>query len=212
MKTTERKLTAAESKRQKQFETKAEELLQRGYQKKDLTISVFSANLMALIVMLPLLIPVCLVFYLVHAETIIVSFSPIRALMFVVSVLILCVIHESVHGIVWAYFSKHHFRDIEFGVIWSMLTPYCTCKSILSKQQYIIGAIMPTIVVGIIPAAISIIFNHYGLFLLSLLMIAASGGDGLIVLKLLFYKENGNDCIYMDHPYECGLVVFERVA
>ena len=69
---------------------------------------------------------------------------------------------------------------------------------------------MPTIIVGIIPAIIAIIYHYDILFLLSLLMIIGGGGDTLIVLKLLFYKENGRDSIYMDHPYECGIVVFEH--
>ena len=41
-------------------------------------------------------------------------------------------------------------------------------------------------------------------------MILAGGGDLTILLKLLRYKSKKEEILYMDHPYECGLVVFER--
>ena len=34
----------------------------------------------------------------------------------------------------------------------------------------------------------------------------------LIAIKLCAYKTKGKDCVFFDHPYECGLVVFERPA
>lgn len=47
-------------------------------------------------------------------------------------------------------------------------------------------------------------------FIMGELMILAGGGDLTILLKLLRYKSKKEEILYMDHPYECGLVVFER--
>ena len=206
----ERKLTSAEAKRKELFEAKAQNLLKQGYKKKDLTISVVTANVMAVVVMLPAVILFCWLYFRMNGGRAMINFDFVSGMIFLISVVMLTVIHEGIHGITWAFFSENHFHDIEFGFIWHMLTPYCTCKSALTKRQYIIGALMPTIIVGIIPAIIAIIYHYDILFLLSLLMIIGGGGDTLIVLKLLFYKENGRDSIYMDHPYECGIVVFEH--
>lgn len=126
------------------------------------------------------------------------------------ALLALTVVHEGIHGITWACFAKEHFGAIDFGIIWSMLTPYCTCNAALTKSQYIIGAMMPTVIVGFIPAAIAVAFNYPTLFFISMIMILCGGGDALIILKLLCYKEHGKESIYMDHPYECGVVVLER--
>ena len=30
------------------------------------------------------------------------------------------------------------------------------------------------------------------------------------MLKLMLYRPTGQEALYFDHPYECGLVVFER--
>ena len=112
-------------------------------------------------------------------------------------------------SITWSFFTKERFHSIEFGVIWSMLTPYCTCKEELKKWQYILGSIMPTFIVGILPTVLAILLHSELLFEIGLLMIFGGGGDMLITLKILFYREKGSR-VYMDHPYKCGVVVFEK--
>ena len=42
------------------------------------------------------------------------------------------------------------------------------------------------------------------------MMIFSGGGDGLIILKLLLHRTKGKTVVYYDHPYECGVVAFER--
>ena len=41
-------------------------------------------------------------------------------------------------------------------------------------------------------------------------MILGGGGDLAIVLKMLRFKPDDADVLYLDHPYECGLVAFVR--
>ena len=36
------------------------------------------------------------------------------------------------------------------------------------------------------------------------------GGDFLIILKILLYRSGKKETVYYDHPYECGVVVFEK--
>ena len=80
----------------------------------------------------------------------------------------------------------------------------------LTKSQYIVGGIITTVLLGIVPAVISIFTGSLFWFIMGELMILAGGGDLTILLKLLRYKSKKEEILYMDHPYECGLVVFER--
>lgn len=206
----ERKLTPAEMKRKEKFDIKVEQLQQQGYIKKDLTIGIVQANVMAIVIMMPVILLTCWLYMMVNGEYNSITIQFRELLVFIVGIFALTTVHEGIHGATWTLFSKKKFKDIEFGVIWSMLTPYCTCESALTKKQYIIGAMMPTLIVGIIPAAIAIIMQNKILFLLGIFMILGGGGDALIALKLLAQKQKSKEDIYMDHPYECGIVVFER--
>lgn len=91
-----------------------------------------------------------------------------------------------------------------------MLTPYCSCREPLKRSHYLAAILAPTVVLGIIPTIIAVVYGFWGMFLVSLLMIFGGGADILIAIKLLLYKAKGKDCVFFDHPYECGLVVFER--
>ena len=57
----------------------------------------------------------------------------------------------------------------------------------------------------------SILF-FYSLFwlIVSEFLILGGGGDFIIVLKILLHRSKGKDTLYYDHPYECGVVVFEK--
>ena len=125
------------------------------------------------------------------------------------AILVLVVVHELIHGITWVCFAKKHFKAISFGVMKEYFTPYCTCNEALARSQYLIGALAPTIVLGILPCIIAITIGSAPLFTLGAIMILAGGGDLAICRKLLNYKQ-ANRTIYLDHPTECGLVGFSK--
>lgn len=207
-----RKLNKVELKRKAIFEEREESLIKEGYEKKELTIGVVMANVMALLIMIPVIDLIFRVYSKINGGFEIITEGFMDIIIFLIILILLITFHELIHGITWAIYSNNHFRDIEFGVIWSMLTPYCTCKSELTRKQYILGAIMPTIILGIIPAFVAIIFQIDILLLHSLLMILAGGGDVIIVSKLLLHREKGKESMYLDHPYKCGVVVFEKAS
>lgn len=205
----QRKLSKAEEKRKEQFEVTCQELEAKGYVKKDLTVSVLMANVMAFVVTLPFLI---LMGWLYH------KFNPVGRTIFppymiLAALLIffgLTILHELIHGITWGLFAQEHFHSVAFGFIWSMMTPYCTCTEAMKKGQYLLGCAMPTLLLGFVPTLISVRNGSYLLFLLGEVMILAGGGDFYIILKVLLYRADGKMALYHDHPYECGVVVFEK--
>lgn len=204
-----RKLSKAEEKRKKLYEEKKKELIAKGYEEKDLTISVVKANVMAFVLGMPIII-LLFILFIYKNQSGIYTFSIRESVGFLFLFAILVVLYELIHGLFWAIFAKNHLKSIEFGFIASSLTPYCCCKDMLTKSQYIIGGIMPTVILGIIPAVISIFTGSVFWFVMGELMILSGGGDMTILLNLLRYKSDKKEILYMDHPYECGLIVFER--
>lgn len=208
----ERKLTPAEQKRKADFEKICVEMEQKGYLRTDLTVSVLKANILAFVIMLPFVIAALVLFSLVIPDSSAVfSLSLSSAVVFFAALLLLTVLHEAIHGLTWGLFAKGRFKSISFGVIWQMLTPYCTCSEPLTRRQYIIGGIMPTLILGFGLAGLAAGIESYGLFVLSGIMIFGGGGDFLIILKLLQYRRPGKEVLYYDHPYECGVVAFEKL-
>ena len=57
---------------------------------------------------------------------------------------------------------------------------------------------------------VAVVTGQLMLLLLSELMILSGGGDFLIILKILLYRSGKKETVYYDHPYECGVVVFEK--
>lgn len=204
-----RKLSKAEEKRKKLYEDKKNKLLAQGYEEKDLTIGIAYANIMAIVLGMPIII-FLLIIFIYKNQNGEIKFSLIGSFGFLVIFFVLVALHELIHGLFWAIYANNHLKSIEFGFIKSSLTPYCCCKDMLTKVQYIIGGIMPTILLGILPAVISIFTGSIFWFAMGEIMILSGGGDMTILLKLLRYKSNKKDVLYMDHPYECGLVVFEK--
>lgn len=207
----ERKLTPAEQKRKEQFALVCEEMERQGYRKIDLTIGVVKANLLALIVMLPFAVlsgavVLSRVSFLSMAE----SMSPFDFLLYLLVMLLLTAVHEGIHALTWAMFGKDYWKSIRFGVIWKALTPYCTCLRPAKRGQYILGAAMPTLVLGIGLTAAAARTGIFWVFILALAMIFGGGGDFIIILKILLHRQRGKEAVYYDHPYECGVVVFEK--
>ncbi len=211
----ERKLTEKEQKRATEFEKLSRKMLDDGYSQRDLTIGILYANMMALFVACPVVILLGIVYVMVHPEdgNLLIVFEDrylIFAITFFISIIVLTVLHELIHGLTWAFFTEKHWKSISFGVIWSALTPYCTCNEPLNKNEYILGSIAPTVILGLAPMLIAIVVGSPFLFLLGAMMYLGGGGDIMIILKMLRFKANGSEILYFDHPYKVGLIVFEK--
>lgn len=204
-----RKLTEKELKRKECFEKLSLEMQQKGYKITDRIIDIQQANSLGPLSMLPFVV---LTFWAYNhrngfdLEGISWGFSG------AVFLLILCltILHEFIHGITWAVFAKNHFHSIDFGIIWSSFSPYCTCSEPLGKWQYLLGAAMPALILGGGAAAAAVMTNQLLLFFLAEIMLLSGGGDFLIIMKILSYRTDKKESVYCDHPYEFGFVVFEK--
>ena len=203
-----RKLTEKEQKRVKEFNEKSELLQSQGYIKKEVTVSVVTGNVMAFVIMLPPILVILFLFYLTGGSF---YFPTLPEYFILLALAIVSMpIHEFIHGITWGRFAENGMKDIEYGVIWEMITPYCTCKAPLKKHEYILGSMMPAVVLGMVVAVVGICINSFFLVLLGCYNVFGGGGDFNIIFRLLRYKTENKDVIFMDHPTELGFVAFEK--
>jgi len=188
------------------------------FKKEKLTIDLLKANLYAIFAIIPILIIYGLPFYFLWRNT----FSKIALKSFInefsfgilgdfISILLVItvgtVLHELIHGITWAKYTENGFKSIRFGIMWRMLTPYCHCVEPLKVKHYILGAIMPTIILGFLPFVFSLVTGNllwlfFGVFF-------TMGGVGDFLIINLLRKEKKDDLV-LDHPTEAGCYIFRK--
>ncbi len=202
-----RELTEKELKRKNDFEKLSSEMQQEGYKMKTIIINTQQAKSLCLLIMLPFMALAFWIYYHVNGFDLdCLSWGFLVVLIVLISCLI--ILHELIHGITWAIFAKNHFRAIDFGIIWSNLSPYCTCSNPLKKWQYLLGVVMPTLVLGCGGVVAAVMTNQLLLFFAAEYLILSGGGDFQLILRSILNDKQ--ESVYCDHPYECGFVVFEK--
>ncbi len=114
-------------------------------------------------------------------------------------------VHELIHGVTWALFAEKGFSSIKFGVMWKALTPYCHCSEALKLSHYRLGAVMPGIILGVIPLLVSTLNASLGWYLFGLIFLIAAGGDFLILWML---RKEPSGMYALDHPEEVGCLLY----
>ncbi|WP_461491660.1 DUF3267 domain-containing protein [Pontibacter sp. HJ8] len=196
-------------------------MIQHGmkYDQKELSMTAGEANVYALAFMLPILLLYIPAYILMWPEQF--TMDSIRGLVEVhktllyfstfimLAVFVLgAVVHEMLHGFTWALFCKNGLRSIKYGVHWKMLTPYCHCKEVLPLKHYVIGGMMPGLVMGLLPALAGMVTGHFLLFLFGLFFSMAAAGDLLILWMLRHQKKTD---LIQDHPDKIGCYVLSPV-
>lgn len=116
------------------------------------------------------------------------------------------IVHELIHGITWAKYATKGLQSMKFGVVWKYVTPYCHCEEPLLVKHYIIGALMPAIILGFTPGIIGVYTGNFGLIIFGLFFTFAAGGDFMIVN--LLRKESMNNLV-QDHPSIIGCYLYK---
>ena len=189
------------------------------YQKEKLTIDLVKANVYAILIIVPVFAIYGFTYYLIwHSKYAELTFRELLKIpgkdsvrnigLFLVIFIAGIILHEFIHGITWAIFTKKGFRSIKFGVMWKMLTPYCHCKEPLLIRHYLLGAIMPAIILGIIPSIVSMIIGNPGLLFFGLIFTVSAIGDFMIIYLL---RKEKMDTLVLDHPSEAGCYVFRKI-
>ena len=210
-------LTEAEIKRQAAFDEKEKKLLEQGYERHDIIISVVKANFVGVLLTLPFIAAIAAGFILKNGIPNITKMLDENPVMYfiglfgaILACIPLAVVHEKIHGWFWSIGAENGSKDIEFGFMKETLTPYCTCSSPLSKPIYILGSMMPMTILGIIVGIVSVFTGSLVLLIISAVQVMGGAGDILISSMLLFRKSDAKETVLLDHPTKIGLVAFEK--
>ena len=204
-----RKLSKAEKKRLANYKKEEDRMINEGYEKHEFTVSIVQANMYSFVVGLPFIALFVLLYFLVGNEFVITN-EWVAVVIFVLNLIAGTFVHEGLHGLGYAPSAKNHFKDIEFGFIPEMLTPYCVCNCLLRKHQYLIGLLMPFFVLGVCVSIIGIVFGNLALLISGAFQIICAGGDLLVAYLVIWNKSKKKDALYYDHPTECGVVMFDK--
>jgi hypothetical protein len=114
-------------------------------------------------------------------------------------------VHELIHALAWSIFARRPLSAIRIGIQWRSVAPYAHPRDPMPVGAYRAGAIMPAIVLGLVPAGVAIALGEPLLMAWSLLFVLAAGGD-FVVLWLI--RRLPRDRLVQDHPTRAGCQVF----
>lgn len=205
-----------ETRRQNELDTYIKEKSKQGYKHKEILIQKENLDNFAVLTIIPIFEIFLLIYLKVNHD-----FIPLydRTIdwenLFITSIIllfvcwiVLTIIHEYIHGVIYGLFSPNKFKDIEFGFNAKHITPYCLGKTATNKIQYVLSASAPCILLGIIPITIAIVFENIFLFFVALGMILGAFGDIYLVCEILRCKHK--KALYLPHPIKTGFVVFYK--
>jgi len=115
------------------------------------------------------------------------------------------VAHEALHGFGWRIGKPPLPKgSIKIGFSWKNLTPYCHCNQTLSTARYLIGSLMPLIVLGLLPVVVGFTLGQLHWTIFGLFSITTVGGDLLVIYEIM--RVEGVDEV-RDHPTRLGCLV-----
>jgi Protein of unknown function (DUF3267). len=129
--------------------------------------------------------------------------SPMNGFLFVGLFIAGVVVHEGIHGLGYAW-GGAAWAEIEFGFNWSGFAPYAHCTAPLRCGPYQWAIVLPGFVLGALPSAVGLIAGHWGTTLFAFAMLAAAGGDGLLLWTLRHVPQGA---WVQDHPRKMGALV-----
>ena len=105
-----------------------------------------------------------------------------RLITYLVVFVIGVVIHELIHGFFCARYIKNGFKSVKIGFKFPFA--YAESKEVMPTNKFIIGLIMPMIILGVIPSIIATIIGNQYLLLFGYAFIVAGSGDTLILFRI----------------------------
>lgn len=177
-----------------------------GYEPQKKTISILWANVLAIVLFVVFgMLGVVALFLLWGGEN--VRFNSTLMFWFLLCFLIGIVIHELIHGLTWIGLTRKGFRHLKFGMMTGAV--YCHIDVPMKKRHYVIGALMPLILLGIVPTIIGICVGSLLWTLVGVALISGAAGDIMIVWAI---RKEPADALVYDHPSEAGCLVYHKTS
>ena len=174
----------------------------------DRSVSMLTANLLVLLSTGPLVAALGLAFAARWGRAALAQgvWSLLEPSVLLLTVLPGIFVHELLHALGWAISAGRPLSAIRIGVNWRGVSPYAHLKEPMPVESYRIGAVLPALVMGLLPAAVAIALGKPLLMAWSLFFLFTAGGD-FVVLWLIRDVEAGR--LVRDHPRRAGCEVVE---
>ena len=180
------------------------DLKANGFREKDVIIPSGKAMVLGIVYTLPFVITLGLLYRFLLIKR--AHLSEVGGLsfyiMFIAIIAISVVIHELLHGIGWAISSGRGWSVVRFNI--SALMPSCACKAVLTRGQYLVGVLLPFLVLGTGSAVFLFLYPGTVSVLTMAVNFVAAGADLLIALRAA--RERG--ALIADHPTEAGYIAY----
>lgn len=205
-------MTKDEKIRIENFNRVSKELFEKGYEETKVGMGIVKANIIVLFIFAPIMYLIFKFYVKLYSIDDFINFLlDIKKFMFfIITSMVFIVIHELLHGITWSLFTENGFKDVAFGFMWKYLTPYCSCKVPMKRGQYVLGLLMPLIILGIVPTIIGLAMGSVFLTALGAFYIFAAGGDIIMAFLILSRNLKGKEVLLFDNPTEMGVSFFEK--
>jgi hypothetical protein len=173
---------------------------------KDRSISVWKAQVLGVVLMVPVLFLCVAPYLLIWGEGALDgALDGIHSGALIGIFIGGIVLHEILHGIGWALAGGKRWGEISFG--FKYLTPYATVDGLLEIWAYRVGSALPGVTLGLAPWAISLLVGNAGLHLFGVVFTVVAMGDA-VVLWLL--RDVPNTIHVQDHPERVGCILEEQ--
>ncbi|UCH13908.1 MAG: DUF3267 domain-containing protein [Bacteroidales bacterium] len=192
----------------------------------EITLSVAKTYLYSLYLLIPLIIFLCIPYFVIWGADLINYWSVtiaryksnfilsgflygiFRYLFWIIMILISGILmHELLHGFIWVFFTKKGFRSLSFGIMKPDLAPYIHCSEPLPVNAYRTGIIMPGIILGIFPSIIGIITGNFKIFIFGFFFTWAASGDFIMLWLIRHLK---SPVMVQDHPELVGCLILKE--
>lgn len=177
-----------------------------GYKIVEKTISLKKANIVCIGLFVVFGALCCLVFFLLWGKGG-MNFMGEEFLLFAGLLWVGIVLHELVHGITWLLLTHKGFHHLKFGLMKG--AAYCHIDVPMIKHHYIIGALMPLFLVGIVPLVVAFCIGSLLWLLLGVIFVVSAIGDIMIVWAV---RKEPSDALIYDHPTEGGCFVYHKIS
>lgn len=174
-----------------------------GYEPEMKTISIMKANLISIPFMLVVGFLSIWIYYKVWHSF---EWNGVQnALWLGVAIVVGIVVHELIHGFTWMVVTRQSFKHLSFGTMAGAV--YCHIDVPMKKRPYIIGAVMPLLLLGVIPTVIAIVLGSTFWLVFGIIFIVSAIGDIMIMWKI---RREPSDALIYDHPTDAGCVVYRK--
>ncbi len=175
-----------------------------GYHTELRTIGMLKANVVAIVVLALLGVLGLMAMYAIWGG---ISLGrPWSGMLFIIGFWVGIVVHELIHGFTWMWVTHSSFRHLRFGLLRGGV--YCHIDVPMNKRGYVMGALMPLLLLGIVPFLLSFAIHSLWMMLFGAIFIACAMGDVLIVWAI---RHDSADTLVYDHPSEAGCLVYHRI-